>query len=180
MKKLLVVSLLLAFACAMAFAEDGEGDEDFMHVQLGASVLYKQPFNDVFSFYNFRGGVTGDLLFSLGMIELGGEIGVYVMEVDYYYEYYYYYGYSTFFIAEAPLDALVRINLNKNRSFALELRGGGWFIVAGATDYEPYTEFGFNAGARLVVKWFYIGGDYISTPLYGTCWSAEAGVKFSF
>jgi hypothetical protein len=174
MKKLLTSLLLLALLGGMAFAED-EGEGDFMHVQVGASIMYKQPLGDGFSFYNFRAGVTGDLLFSLGFIEIGPEIGIYAMSLDnYYYSYYYY----DFFVFEVPLNGLVRINFSDDRSFALELRGGGWFVMAMAG--AVYTAFGWNAGARLVVSSFYIGGDYIVDPIFGESWAAEAGVKFSF
>jgi hypothetical protein len=181
MKKPLMLSLLLAFACITAFSEDGEdGEKEFIHIQLGASVLYKQPIDEGFSFSNFRVGVTGAVLFSLGTIELGAETGVYAMEMGYYYEYYFVYGFdSSFFIAEIPLDLLVRINLSRNRKFAIELRGGGWYILA-YDGYDLYPELGFNAGARLAVYWFYIGGECVASPFYGTCWSAAAGVNISF
>ncbi len=174
MKKLFAFCLLLAFVCGMAFAdEDGEdGGKDFLHIQVGASIMYKQPINYVFSygfFYNFRGGITADVLFSLGILEIGAEIGGYGMEVDY--------GYGYYFLLEIPIDALVRLNLSKDRSFALEVRAGGWLVVD-TSGYPP--EMDFNGGARLVIGTFYIGGDFIYSPAFSSCWSAEAGVKFSF
>ncbi|MBN2351288.1 MAG: hypothetical protein JXD23_01880 [Spirochaetales bacterium] len=179
MKKLIALCVLLAFVCGMAFADDGEDGDNgkFLYVQVGASIMYKQlinyPVTGIDFLYNFRAGVTGDLLFSLGMFELGVEIGAYAMEVDYYW-----YGYGYFLVLEMPLDALIRINFSNDRNFALEVRGGGWLYMEASFVFA--TVFGYNAGARLVISSFYIGGDYIYTPILGPAWAAEAGVKFSF
>ena len=171
MKKIVTVCLLLAFVGGMAFAqEEGDGNQKMVNIQVGAGIMYMYFMNaNAFTFYAFRGGVQADLLFSLGMFELGAEVGVYVMDIEILY--------TSVFIFEIPLDALVRINFSKDRSFAMELRAGGWLEAATAGGASAGV-FGFNVGARLVANVFYLGVDYVS--LAPGAIVPEVGVKFSF
>lgn len=183
-KKILVLSLSLLLIGLTSFAgdiwdteESSGGGKDF-YFQVGLGIMYNSLFStleDVSILYNFRGGGHIDLLFSLGMLEIGAEVGVYSMYIEYYA------GFGTL-CADFPVNALVRINLADDRSMALELRGGLWFVVFGIDDgysSTTVTVTAFNGGGRFVFDIFYIGADYVFDKS-GGFFTAEAGVKFAF
>lgn len=196
MKKIFLIALALVLICGVAFAQDdiwGEGDEEdiwgddsdydeyapeqkLIYFGAGAGLMYIQPLNDTPNFLEFllyfRAGFHGDLLFSLGMFELGAEIGLYAMPLEDEYS-----GEIAYLALEIPLNAIVRINFSEDRSFAIEVVGGGWFRTdfgSGIIDEA----FLFNAGARLCISYFYIGGNF----LFGeyNAWDVELGGKIYF
>ena len=84
---------------------------------------------------------------------------------------------TTIFFMDMPIDILMRINFDPARTFALEIRGGGW-LEALMADVSAIAEFGGNVGVRLVLSNFYIGADYVFMSIGGI--TIEAGAKFSF
>lgn len=173
MKKLLFITLVLLLAGSMAFAQDGE-----IIFRGAAGIMYFTELagNVSFTYSGFRGGVHGDIMYNLGQLEAGVEIGLYVMEIERYYYWDYYY----FFAVEVPVDVLLRMNFDKNRTFAVEARGGLWLHMF-TNEWWTVTDLTFNIGGRVALSFFYLGVDYIfSGEYYFPGITIEAGVKIAF
>jgi hypothetical protein len=188
MKKFLFVALALLCVSGLVFAQDDwtsdpeGGDEyqddyasqdQFVYIGAASGIMYIQEIGAMPSIYNLRGGVHGDVLFSFGMFEVGVELGAYVMEVEDYF-----YSYTTYFALDVPLDAICRINFDDMHEFGIEVRAGGWLRAEFGTSYSS-AAFMFNAGGRIVISYFYLGGDYLFDK-YNGAWAVEAGGKFYF
>ena len=170
MKKLLFITLALLLAGSMAFSLDGQ-----ITVRGAAGIMYLSPlyYYTDFSLYNFRAGIHGDLMYDMGMIEIGAEVGVYVMEVEIYDGWYTYY----YLGCEIPVNAIVRINIDSEKTFAFEARGGVWFKLI-MDDYFEYSDVTFNIGGRFALSVLYVGADYVWPSIWEPAAIAiEAGIK---
>jgi len=184
-KKIFILGLSLLLIGLTAFAgdiwdsEESSSEGKDFYFQVGLGIMYNNLFSTLENasiLYNFRGGAHIDLLFSLGMLELGAEVGVYSMYIEYFA------GFGTL-CADFPINALVRINLADDRSMAVEVRGGLWLVVFGIDDgYSSVTvtESFFNGGARFIFGIIYVGADYVFGTGGVSFFTAEAGVKFAF
>jgi hypothetical protein len=173
MKKLLIIALVLLLSGTIAFAQEGE-----IIFRGAAGIMY---FNELagyvnFAYSGFRGGVHGDIMYNLGQFEAGVEIGLYIMEIEKYYYWDYYY----FFAVEIPVNVILRMNFDKNRTLAIEGRGGLWLHMF-MNDWWTVTDLTFNIGGRVALSFFYIGVDYVfGSEYYYPGVAIEAGVKIAF
>jgi hypothetical protein len=174
MKKFILLLLVLTLAGGAVSAQDSE-----VIIRGGGGVLFFQSLYGYTepSISSLRVGVHGDVMYNMGRFEVGAEIGVYAMEVEYWYGYNYY---DYFLAVDIPINALFRMNFDRSRMFALEARAGLWLTMI--TDgYEDEMDLDLNIGARAALGFFYFGVDYIAgLNLHYPALAFEAGVKFAF
>jgi hypothetical protein len=176
MKKLVLIALALLLCAGAAFAE--ENDSDIILRGAAGIMLITSPSNPNYAFdiYDFRAGVHGDFMYNMGRFEVGGEIGFYAMEIEIWngWDYDYFFGF------EVPINAIVRMNFDKERLFGIEARGGLWLHMA-MNEWETITDVTFNVGGRFVLGIFYIGADYLfESDHYYDALVVEAGLKVPF
>ena len=174
MKKLVLMLLILLMVGGLAYAQEGQ-----ITIRGALGLMFISPINDPYdriNFYDFRGGGHIDIMYNLGRFEIGGEVGIYVMEVEEWIGWDYYY----LLRCEIPVNVIVRMNFDQERLFGIEVRGGAWFRLE-MDEYYDYNDVTFNVGARAALGVFYIGADYISESFWNpTCISIEAGIKIAF
>lgn len=178
MRRAISFWIFLAFITTGAFAQNGEfdqSDDKLIQVRLGAGLLYMHgldgvPEYGVFSLSNLRCGICGDVLFSFGLVEAGVEAGIHIGILED----------GMLPVFEIPLDLLLRINFDDDRSVALEVTGGFWYKAIPADDKTGgiYT----NGGVRFVACGFYGGIDFVFSlmPEYSIWAAFNLGYKFTF
>jgi hypothetical protein len=167
MKKTAAILLFVA-SCGSAFGE--------AYFQYGAGIMYlSYPTAQGSAAFNCRAGMTGDLLFSLGRLEIGVEIGLFALPMDFVF--------FSFVLFDMPFDILARANLSPDRNLAFELHAGMWLKSYTLTVFEEAgtaSDSTLHAGGRFVLGWFYIGADYITqSQFFHPVLVFEVGVKGS-